>query len=290
MVPVQALVLRAGLWFFCVASVGAIIGFAWEGAVHQAEASRREQLQARADEDMSAGSPSRTPEEEAVLSRALPHFPPYPRAKGRPEVLAADYLGPGVPMAVAWFSTGDTPDAVLEHYQATLVEQGLPVLARRYGPNGGYVGYWSPRSGAVHLVSVLAQGGETLVFVSSGEMEPLLSGRAAVPSWLPLPEGAQSPVVLTFRMEGTTYYTVSGRIPEGVLADVGTAYAAGLRTRGWEAEDARAVGEREVGFEVGHEALRGQVLLRQGALQADVEFHLSLMERGAAPAMEARRE
>jgi hypothetical protein len=198
-------------------------------------------------------------------------------------VLAADYLGPGAPMAVAWFSTKDTPDQVLAHYEGTLVDAGLPPLGKRYGANGGYVGYWSPASKDVHLISVLAQGGETYVFVSSGQVGALLEGNAAVPPWVPLPPGVKDPVVLTFRMEGATYYTVSGQVPQGRLAEVGSAYQAVLKEKGWASGEAEGPDSQALSFDVKHEAARGQVLLRQPSLQPGVEFHLSLMDRAAAP-------
>lgn len=274
---------RVGLWFFSLAVAGGTIGFAWERAAYRAEPVPLERLQAQAEQELPSGGLDRTPQEEAVLSRALAHFPPYPRANGRPEVLAADYLGPGVPIAVAWFSTQDTPEQVMAHYQGTLLDAGLPVLIDRHGVNGGYVGYWSPASKESHLVSVIAQGGETYVFVSSGQVEPLLTGKPPVPDWVPVPAGVKEPVVLTFRLEGATYYTVAGRVPAGVLAEVSEAYRADLQARGWLPGAASEAGHQEVGFEVSHQALRGQVLLRQPSLESGVDFHLSVMDRTAAP-------
>ncbi|MCP3139157.1 hypothetical protein [Pyxidicoccus xibeiensis] len=273
---------RVGLWLFSLAVVGGLIGFGWERAAYPEEPVELEQLQARADEEFAATGPRRTPEEQAVLARALSHFPPYPNANGAPEVLASDYLGPNTPMAVAWFSTKDTPDQVLAHYQGTLADAGLPPLSKRYGQNGGYVGYWTPSTKEVHLVSVLAQGGETFVFVSSGQVGPLLEGTASVPAWVPLPPGVKDPVVLTFRMEGVTYYTVSGQVPEGRLADVGGAYQATLKEKGWQSGSASESGHQSLSFDVNHQAKRGQVLLRQPSLQPGVEFQLSLMERAVA--------
>ncbi|MFP2931019.1 hypothetical protein ACLESO_38665 [Pyxidicoccus sp. 3LG] len=275
---------RVGLWLFSLAVAGGAIGFAWERAAYRAEPPESlEQLQARAAQEFVPAGSGRTPGEEAVLSRALAHFPPYPRAKGRPEVLAADYLGPEAPMAVAWFATQDTPEQVLAYYRGTLMDAGLPALGERHGRNGGYVGYWSPSSKDVHLVSVLAQGGETYVFVSSGQVGPLLNKSLPVPTWVPLPPGVEDPAVLTFRMEGATYYTVSGRVPEGLLAEVGTAYQAELKAKGWTVEAASQEGTRELGFDVSHQTQRGQVMLRQPSLQPGVEFNLTLMERTVAP-------
>ncbi|NPC84173.1 hypothetical protein HPC49_38925, partial [Pyxidicoccus fallax] len=220
-------VIRVPALLFSVAVVGCLIGFSWERVAYRDSAGRDEaweppELVGHGEVGSSRG-PERTAAEEAILERALSHFPPYPRAS-RPEVLATDYLGPGVPMAVAWFSTQDTPAQVLAHYEKVLLDNGLPVLRQSHGENGGYVGYWSPGTLEVRLVSVLAQGGETLVFVSAGQVEGLLERARTVPEWIPLPGELSEPRAMTFDMEGATHHAVSGQLPEDTLGGAEARY------------------------------------------------------------------
>lgn len=184
----RSFAVRALALLFSTAVVGGLIGFTWEPPGHQASRERSDSPEPLPLEDspVPPGRARRSPGEQAILQRVFSHFPPYPRA-GRPEVLAADYQGPRAPMAVAWLSTLDSPDQVLEHYRQVLEEKGLPALGLRYNAHAGFVGYWSPDSEEVYLVSVLAQGGETLVFVSAGQPGPLLE-EPELRLFLPIPE------------------------------------------------------------------------------------------------------
>ncbi|WP_233261281.1 hypothetical protein [Vitiosangium sp. GDMCC 1.1324] len=225
---------------------------------------------------------SRSPWEESVLQRALSHFPPYPHGS-RPEVLAADYLGDKAPMAVAWFTTQDPPDQVLSHYAGTLLDAGLPALGLRYNDNAGYVGYWSPASEEVHLVSALAQGGETLVFISSGRMAPLLDGQPQVPEWIPLPVDAEDASALSFQLEGATQHTVSARVPESTVTEVETFFREALEKKGWGVRELHAPDDVGTELEVNRGTVFGMVMLRRQAPASDVLIHISLTERLSAP-------
>ncbi|HEX8440674.1 hypothetical protein [Archangium sp.] len=267
---------------FSVVVVGGLIGFGSERLTYAEPLEPLDALEQALPEEAAPAPARRTAEEEALLRRALSHFPPYPRG-GRPEVLAADYLGPGVPIAVAWFSTEDPPERVLTHYRDTLLAQGLPVLGDRSGENAGYVGYWSPATEEVYLVSVLAQGGETLVFVSSGQMKPLLEGPSKVPEWIPLPADAEETLALTFLMEGSLQHTVSGRVPEGTVPEVAGFFRRAFSERGWSVEEPRPTEEAMAELEVRRGGVRGRVMLRRTLPRAEVDIHLSLTERPEPP-------
>jgi hypothetical protein len=268
---------RAAALLFSMAVVGGLIGFSWERLVYEAPADVMDQV---TPDDMltQPARRTRTPEQEEILQRALSHFPPYPRGS-RPEVLAADYLGSDVPIAVAWFSTEDTPDQVLAHYNSTLLDAGLPTVGERYSEHAGYVGYWSPASEEVHLVSVLAQGGETLVFVSSGRMARMLEGPPKVPEWIPLPLDAEDAAALTFKLEGGTQYTVSARVPEGTVPEVTEFFSKALIERGWRVQQVRPADESGVQLEVRRGEVRGMVMLRRQPPAPEVMIYLSLTER-----------
>ncbi len=275
--------IRIPALLFSVAVVGGLIGFGWERVSYREPSASEEWAPPEASghgEEGSRRGLQRTPEEEAILQRALSHFPPYPRGS-RPDVLAADYLGPGVPMAVAWFSTKDTPRQVLDHYAKALLDAGLPVIRENHGENGGYVGYWAPDTLEVRLVSVLAQGGETLVFVSSGQVKPLLAGEMTVPPGVPLPPGLSAPVTMRFNMEGTTHQVVSGQLPRDTLGGAEARYRETLREQGWQAGATEAVETGGIAFDVERGETRGRALLKEHP--PGVELRLSLLQRGATP-------
>jgi hypothetical protein len=269
---------RAPALLLLVAVVGGLIGFTWEHATHEATSESDDALEQLPAEDTFElrGEPRRSPEEEAVLQRALSHFPPYPRAS-RPEVLAVDYLGQNAPIAAVWLTTKDAPDQVLEHYRQVLKERELPVIGQRYNARAGFVGYWSPESGEVFLVSVLAQGGETLLFVSSGRVASLLEGDRPVPEWLPLPPQMEQRAFLSFTLEGTTQHTLSGIVPMRPLEEVADAYQALLASQGWRIGAVHS-SEREREFEVRRGQIQGTVSLRRHDAGPEIQLLLSLQE------------
>ncbi|MCE9669258.1 hypothetical protein LY474_15715 [Myxococcus stipitatus] len=276
------LVVRVPALLFSVAVVGILIGTAWEGVVYGRHG---------ADDDewtpppapVHAGpekSPTRTPQEEAALQRALVHFPPYPRGS-RAELLAVDYLGPDVPISVAWFSTQDSADQVLSHYRKVLEDKGIPVLERRHGQNGGWVGYWSPDLKEMRLVSVLSQGGETLGFVSAGEMEPLLKRASKVPAWIPVPQELTEPLAVTFVMEGVAHHHVSGPLPQQTPAEAAERYRDLLQSKGWSVAEMEQVEADGIAFDLTRENATGRALLRHRVPEGGVELQLSMLQRGS---------
>ncbi|WP_338870221.1 hypothetical protein [Myxococcus stipitatus] len=279
----SSLVIRVPALLFSVAVVGALIGFAWEGAVYgKRDISEEWSPPPSLDDAPEAKGTGRSPSEEVALKRALVHFPAYPRAS-RAELLAVDYLGPDVPIAVAWFSTQDTPEQVLSHYEKVLLDNGLPVLGQRHGVNGGWVGYWSPAKEEMRLISVLAQGGETLGFVSAGQVGPLLKRAASVPPWMPLPPELREPVTLSFNMEGASHHVVAGKLQEGTPSEVGARYRELLTQKGWEVGAVESVDVGGVAFEVMRGTTLGRATVRSRLPEAGVEVQLSLLQRGATP-------
>ncbi|WP_342378977.1 hypothetical protein NVS55_06160 [Myxococcus stipitatus] len=278
----SSLVIRVPALLFSVAVVGALIGFTWEGAVYGKRAVSEEWSPPPSLDDAPEAKAARTPEEDAALKRALVHFPAYPRAS-RAELLAVDYLGPDVPIAVAWFSTQDTPEQVLSHYEKVLLDKGLPVLGERHGVNGGWVGYWSPAKEEMRLISVLAQGGETLGFVSAGQVGPLLKRASSVPAWMPLPAELSEPVTLSFNMEGASHHVVAGKLPEGTPTEVGARYRELLTQKGWEVGAVEQVDVGGIAFEVIRGTTLGRATVRPRLPEPGVEVQLSLLQRGATP-------
>lgn len=271
---------------FSMAVAGGLIGFAWERFSYEQPVDPIDRVTPQdmltQPEPEPGSRPTRSAWEEGILRRALSHFPPYPHGS-RPQVLAADYLGQQAPIAVVWFTTRDTPDQVLTHYSGTLMDAGLPTMGHRYNENAGYVGYWSPSSKEVHLVSALAQGGETTVFVSSGQMAPLLEGAPKVPEWIPMPMAAEDASALDFQLEGATQYAVSARVPESTVAQVETFFREDFEKRGWSVTGLHAPDDLGAELEVRRGSVFGLVMLRRQAPSHDVMIHLSLTERLTAP-------
>ncbi|NOK39249.1 hypothetical protein D7W79_37270 [Corallococcus exercitus] len=269
-----------------VAVAGILIGMGLEEARYGGATTELERAEAAADEldqeATAASGPTRSKRDEAILARTLSYFPPYPNG-GRPEALAADYLGADTPIAAAWFSTQDSSDQVLQHYRKFLLDQGLPVVGVRFNDNAGYVGYWVPKDDEVRLMSTLHQGDETIVFVSSARMRNYLERAGRVPPGVPVPRGLRDVASLSLRMEGATNITVSGRVPDTTLPEAEQAYRAQLGDQGWSVTEARQEGFQETQLSLTRPGLRGQATLRQPAAQQAVDFHLSLMRAQGAP-------
>ncbi|RKH48826.1 hypothetical protein [Corallococcus llansteffanensis] len=266
-----------------VAVAGTLIGMGWEEARYGGARSELERAESSVDAlEQEARGLERSKHDEAVLARTLSYFPPYPNA-GRPEALAADYLGPDTPIAVAWFSTQDSSDQVLMHYRQFLLGQGLPVIGLRFNDNAGYVGYWVPKTEEVRLMSTLRQGDETIVFVSSARMARYLERAGRVPDGVPVPRGLQDAASLSLRMEGATNTTVTGRLHDTTLPDVEQGYRELLRGEGWAVSEVRPTGFQATEMTLTRKGLRGQATLRQPSAQREVQFHLSLMRAQSAP-------
>ncbi|NOK21884.1 hypothetical protein [Corallococcus carmarthensis] len=274
---------RTGALLFSVSVVGVLLGVAWEDATYGKVESELERMENQVDAaEAKQEGVRRSKRDEAILARSLTYFPPYPNA-GRPEALAADYLGPDVPIAVAFFTTKDSSDQVLQHYRKVILDQGLPVIGVRFSENSGYVGYWEPDTEEIRLVSTLAQGGETMAFVSAGQMGNMLQRRAAqIPDWVPVPPNLRQASTMTLNMEGLQNTTVTGRVAAESVDDAERDYRSTLRLQGWKAEAGSSPGFQQRELVVSNTGMRGQVILKKAAGSGEVEFHLSLMQKPEA--------
>ncbi|RKH56442.1 hypothetical protein [Corallococcus aberystwythensis] len=272
---------RIGSVLVTVAVAGGLIGMGLE-EVRYGGSTELERAEAAADAvEQEARTLRRSRQDEAILARTLSYFPPYPNG-GRPEALAADYLGPDAPIAVAFFETKDSSDQVLQHYRKFLLDKGLPVVGLRFNQNAGYVGYWSPSTEEVRLMSTMRQGDTTEVFVSTARVASYLERDSQVPSWVPVPPSLKDATSLSLRMEGSTQVSVSGLVPAAALPEVEQQFREALRARGWTVSESTVSGFQESTLDVTHTGLRGQAMLRQPTAQPQVEFYLTLMKAGQA--------
>jgi len=159
--------------------------------------------------------------------------------------------------------TPDSPQEVLTFYSEALEKAGLPPVAHHYNDSAGYVAYMELGSKRVHTVSVMAQGGETAVFVSAGQVDSFLKGGTPVPSGLPMPPEAGEPVVLTFRREGRIQYSVLAELPQGQVKALSDFYREAFAVQGWTLESESAASPGEAHLQVSRGSSRATAMVQQ---------------------------
>lgn len=199
--------------------------------------------------------------EQEVVRRATNGLPMYPNAEAH--ALAADFLGPNVPIAAAWFQTSDSPDTVLNYFVATFTDGGIPWTQDRPSPNGGYVAYMVPTDGTVRSVTATRQGEGTVVLLSNGTMQPLLEGKQQVPPNVPLPEEALNPMVIALNQEASNDVTVSATVPGQDVAKWAAFFEQALPKKGWQVSRTERVNEGEAQIEAVQSGQRSVTYLRR---------------------------
>lgn len=175
----------------------------------------------------------------AVDPRLLRDLPAFPNA--RPRDLFQGELIQGAPMSVAWFSTPETVDSVIEYYDEYFRLAEQPHRKHKYGPNSGYVAWFEesedldagPGEGLLHMISAIRQGEETVVLLS--ETNPLAileSNPQPLPDGVFLPPNAERPTVLNVESGGANI-NVHSRLSPAQLEDVAADYLKGLKAAGW---------------------------------------------------------
>lgn len=162
--------------------------------------------------------------------------PAYPGAKGAAPLGEGLELN-GMPLRMATFVTDDPPDVVRDFYADAFAAEGLEVQSSSVAGPGAAVIAWDPERGVQRSVSILAQGGETLVFPA---LVPLAASKPARPRPLPpLPEDAHLVSDLVARDGGDESRTVSVVTPHGqpeAVQSLGTR----LTDAGWRWDPAEA--------------------------------------------------
>jgi hypothetical protein len=177
--------------------------------------------------------PAIAPLEDTQLP-ALEGLPAYPGS--RPAPLASDVRTQAMPTAIAWFSTPDSVDDVLDWYENTLNEGGIAAFAHRFGPSTGYVAYHRRATDAMHVVAVMRQGSETLVFPALTQAGNLAQARAEVPAGIPHPGAALHTSVVDVIDGGVKMTTVTGIVELASLAELVAFYQRELAARGWQVD------------------------------------------------------
>lgn len=173
----------------------------------------------------------------AVDPRLLAALPAFPNA--RPRDLFQGELIKGAPMSVAWFSTPETVDSVLEYYDEYFKLSGQEHRKHKYGPNSGYVAWFEededldagPGEGVMHLISAIRQGDETMVLLSETNPLAVLEGPPQqLPDGVHVPANASRPTVLNLE----TGLSIHSRLAPARLEDVSAEYLGRLSTTGWQ--------------------------------------------------------
>ncbi len=102
-------------------------------------------------------------------------------------------------MAVSWFSTPDSVDAVLEFYERAFAEQKRHPVTQKVSDSIGYVAWLEEMpdaglaGGAMHMVSVMKQFSQTMVLLSASRPDLFMASSTQLPEGLKLPPEATAP-------------------------------------------------------------------------------------------------
>ncbi len=132
-----------------------------------------------------------------------------------------------------------------------------------------------PDTKELHLVSAIAQGGETTVFVSSGQVASFVEGQdQQVPQALPMPPGVSKPVVLTFHQEGRVRYSVMAELESAQVSEVAAFYQRAFESQGWKLESASQEDPLQAHLTVSRGSSRATAMANQQG--AGVRLYLTL--------------
>lgn len=214
--------------------------------------------------------------ESEVLKRATAGLPPYPNAE--PHALGADWLGPNVPIAAAWFTTRDSPDQVLDFYKGQLYDAGIPGTESRPSESSGYVAYMVPLNGVIRSVTATRQGEETVVLVSNGNMAPLVEEKPNVPAELPHPPEAENTMALQMNQEGRDDVSVVATVEGTDLERWTQFYKQGFEAKGWKVQSVQSPSSDEVQVDAERQGFRATAYLRRLGAEQKIEILVRMSE------------
>lgn len=167
---------------------------------------------------------------------------PYPNAV--PRKLTSKSSVSGMPMKVSWFSTQDAPAQVMDFYSRAFVADDRFVIAHSFNENIGYVA-WVDRNddeddagpmlrSPLHMVSVVGQSKQTLVFLSLTEPHQYFEKPLTLPNGIVLPPSAEAPQIIELAEFSLDRRTIYSRALELSVDDTKAFYDTALQTGGWE--------------------------------------------------------
>jgi hypothetical protein len=283
-VSVVALLAVAGV-------LGLVSGLLLGGRAHEEadeEAAVFDRIEARAEHLVPLGAPVRAASPSEADPRSLRGIPPYPNA--RPRSLGEPATVMGMPLVASWFTTPDSPDAVLAHYERLYADAGVQAFSTMFDPGQGYIAWLEedppdagPGEGQVHMVSVIRNtpsDHETIVLLSASRPQRLHAGGRRVPEGVLLPEGARPPQVVELAIEGRGRTVVTTTAPGDVRAVV-AGVAQRLREAGWQVEAVTGSGEGQ--SVIGRKGPVAQSIFATAGRHGDVSLMYTVERPRTAP-------
>lgn len=163
--------------------------------------------------------------------QSLTGLPAYPGAA--PRRLMTNPKGQGVPMAVSWFSTKDSTEAVLRFYEQRFAGSNAMYVTHRYNPKQGYFAWMEEPpldpdaglpmdvpNGVLHMVSAIEQSSQTIVLLSASRPQNILAARPDLPGGVGVPPTSSQPFVIEMNETGmqrqSIYVSVKLSLDEAV--------------------------------------------------------------------------
>jgi len=191
-----------------------------------------------------SGAPRNGVDSMLADPRSLRGIPPYPGAQPRRLSDVAQVMG--MPLMASWFATRDQPEQVIEHYEYTYLDAGIPIVSHMFSRDMGYVAWLEEEridgglaEGVVHMISVIKNtptSTETIVLLSASRPQRLLDGNRNLPAGLILPAEARAPQVVQMAMEGKTRSIIT-TVRRGELNGTVDEVVSLMRKDGWAVED-----------------------------------------------------
>lgn len=220
--------------------------------------------------------------------RSLRGIPPYPGASPRRLSDVSQVMG--MPLLASWFATRDQPEQIIEFYEYTYIDAGIPIVSHMFNQDMGYVAWLEEEpsdggiaEGIIHMVSVLKNtptSTETMVFLSASRPQRLLDGKSNVPPGLVLPSDTQPPQVVQMALEGKTRSIVTTR-RRGEVNGTVEEIVAQMKKDGWVVEDVMgAEGGRSI---IGRKPGVSQSVSATGGRTGEVSLMYSLEQERKSP-------
>ncbi len=208
-----------------------------------------------------------------VDPRALEGLPPYPGAD--PRDLAQKTRAQGDDLHLAWFTTHDDVDQVMSFYEQRFSEMGRFIVHHHFNANAGYVGYLDTGDEKLHLISVLRNREQTVVFPSVSYPGHFFDpGGGQLPATVPVLPGTKGSVVFDFD-EGAAARRSWFATTERPLDEVADFYAKALASKGWTVSEVNHALPTEVRIDARLGSASANVTLKKRAGQT-VAIYVSI--------------
>jgi hypothetical protein len=194
---------------------------------------------------------------------AVEGLPQYPHAFVRP--LMTTPKDGGAEMNIAWFSTKDSADDVLQFYAKEIDAKHKTVVVHKFGPKSGYAAYLDGADRRLHMISVMGQPHETLVFASSSYPEKLLDGSRQATPGVPVIDGAENTVSFALGEAGGGRRLWMSTFKQRTLEGVCDAYKKALTADGWAVNEMSPPAPSEARLEARKSGDSLEVMIRRDA-------------------------